>query len=101
MRRSWRGILGGAIALALLDALVQTTGAANRVSGWLGGTGKFVNDFLSPTVPTFKTTTTSATAETQALTQPVQSTTIPATAAPATTAPGAAPATQPAGTVLE
>jgi hypothetical protein len=87
VRRSWRGIISGALALALLDALVQTTGAASRVSGWLSGTGKVVNDFLSPTVPTFAASTTSATAETQALTTVPATTVTPTPTTPATVPP--------------
>jgi hypothetical protein len=96
--RSWRGLVMGAMALALLDALVQRAGAAGRVSSWAGGAAKVVSKFLDPTVPTFTTTaaTPAPSAQTQALTTPSAA---PPAAALIPPASSAAPATNPSVTV--
>jgi hypothetical protein len=90
--RSWRGIVMGAMALALLDALVQRQGAAGRVSSWAQGAGKVVAKFLDPTVPTFATTPGSPapSAQTQALTTPSAA---PPAAATLTAPPSTVPPT--------
>lgn len=61
--RSWGTILAGAIALAVLDAVVSTSKGASNVGGFLAGAGGFVQKLISPQVPAFATTgaTSSAT----------------------------------------
>jgi hypothetical protein len=54
--RSWGTILAGAIGLAVLDAVVSTTGGAQRVGGFLAGAGGFVQKIISAQVPAFATT---------------------------------------------
>lgn len=44
-------VFGGMLALALLDAGVSSTQAANRVGGLLHGLAVVVEHILSPTVP--------------------------------------------------
>lgn len=46
----WRGLLGGALALIALQALVQPT-ASDRVGGLVGWSTGLVRKFMDPTVP--------------------------------------------------
>lgn len=54
---SWAAIAAGAIGLAVLDGVVSRSGAVSNVGGWIAGTGKAVQWFLSPAVPAFKNAT--------------------------------------------
>lgn len=60
---SVRGVIAGAMGLAVLDALLTHSGSAQGVAGAFSGVTNVVSDFISPTVPTFKASasTTSAT----------------------------------------
>ncbi len=77
-------VVAGAMALAVLDAVVSRQSAASNVGGWFESFGNLVRDFLSPAVPAFSTTaTTSASAPAPAAARP-------------NAPPGAAPNTTPA-----
>lgn len=60
---SVRGIVAGAMGLAITDALLTHSGSAQGVAGAFSGVTKVVSDFISPTVPAFKSSasTTSTT----------------------------------------
>jgi hypothetical protein len=50
-------IIAGAMALAVLDAVVSHNQAASNVGGWFQTFGNAVRRFLSPAVPAFTTGT--------------------------------------------
>jgi hypothetical protein len=49
----WRGLLAGALALAMLEVLTSNASAAGSVGGILSGIGDLARRFLSPGVPAF------------------------------------------------
>ncbi len=98
----WTSIALGAMALAVLDAVLSHAGAASNVGGWLSSAGNLVNRFLDPAVPFFSTTSTSSsvapTASTSASSGTLTPSNVPQTSQPTTAAPGGI--TIPPGTVI-
>jgi hypothetical protein len=50
---NWRAVLAGAIALALLEAVLAKRGATAQIGGAETGIVHVVQDFLDPSKPTF------------------------------------------------
>jgi hypothetical protein len=57
---SWTGLLVGAIALALLDALLTNRAAAGNVGGAETGLAGLVAKFIDPAVPAFGASSSSS-----------------------------------------
>jgi hypothetical protein len=49
----WRGLLAGALALAMLQVVTSNPNASGRVGGLLSGVGDLARRFMSPGVPAF------------------------------------------------
>jgi hypothetical protein len=47
---NWRAVFSGMVGLALLEAAVSSTAAANRAGGLLKGVATVIEHVLSPTV---------------------------------------------------